>query len=106
MHLPDPTPVTNDTGFHPAPGYILAEIFMPETLSGIVLPNKVKDERQPELERVIVLEHIPAADSPFGHGLRPGTRILVKGGGLYPLVPDRKTTIVDERDLLGVYDQA
>ncbi len=105
MTITDPAPVTNDTGFHPAPGYILAEIFMPETLSGIVLPNKVKDERQPELERVIVLEHRPDESQAIGL-LKPGTRILVKGGGLYPLVPGRRTTIVDERDLLGVYDKA
>ena len=102
MHLPDPTPVTNDTGFHPAPGYILAEIFMPDKLGVVVLPNAVKDERQPELERVIVLAH----NAGEIEELRPGTRILVKGGGLYPLVPGRRTTIVDERDLLGTYDAA
>lgn len=96
----DHTEVKNDTGFHPAPGYILAEIFLPDAVSGIVLPNKVKDERQPELERVIVLEHNNR--EPLTR-IAPGTRILVKGGGLFNIVPGRKLTIVDEQDLLGVY---
>jgi co-chaperonin GroES (HSP10) len=104
MLINDNTQVTNDTGFQPAPGYILAEIFIPDTVSGIVLPHKVKDERQPELEKVIVLEHTPSADSFFEDGLRPGTRILVKGGGLFNIVPGRKLTLVDEQDLLGVYE--
>lgn len=99
----DHTDVKNDTGFHPAPGYILAEIFLPDAVSGIVLPNKVKDERQPELERVVVLEHNPKGDEQIGV-LRPGTRILVKGGGLFNIVPGRKLTLVDEQDLLGVYE--
>ena len=103
MHITDPAPVTNDTGFHPAPGYILAEIFMPDKL-GVVdrLSILFKNDRQPELERVIVLEHTASEIEE----LHPGTRILVKGGGLYLLVPGRRTTIVDELDLLGVYDEA
>jgi hypothetical protein len=95
-------PTTNDTGFHPAPGYLLVEIFMPDAVGKIVLSNRTKDERQPELEEVYVLEH-NAKDFAALPQVAPGTRVLVKGGGLFNIVPGRKLSIVDEQDLLGFY---
>lgn len=93
-------PTRNDTGFHPAPGYMLVEIFMPDKVDSIVLPNKVKDDRRPDLEHVYVLEH----NNTEGARLAPGTRVLVSGGGLVNLVPGRKLSILKEDELLGVFD--
>ena len=95
------SPVTNDTKFHPAPGYMLVEIFIPDKVGTVVLPNRVKDERQPELEKVIVLEH----NAKERDELVPGTQIYVKGGGLIPLKDGRKFSVVDELDVLGVFDK-
>lgn len=97
----DNNPVTNDTKFHPAPGYMLVEIFMPDKVGTVVLPSRVKDERQPELEKVVVLEH----NAKERETLAPGTQIYVKGGGLIPLLSGRRFSVVDELDVLGVFDK-
>lgn len=91
----------NDTKFHPTPGYMLVELFMPDKIGTVVLPNSVKDERQPELETVIVLEH----NGKERETLAPGTRIYVKGGALITLIKGRKFSVVDELDVLGVFDK-
>lgn len=97
-------PTHNDTGFHPAPGYILVEVFVAEKVGDIIVPNKAHEQRNTELETVYVLEDGRVNSTKGSPILAPGTRVLVKGGGLFSIVPGRKLSIVDAADLLGVFD--
>lgn len=96
-------PLVNDLGFHPAPGYMLVEVHIPDNVGKVVLPNQVKDTRRPDLERIYVLE-----DNRFGKDsplrLDCGTRVLVAAGPLLNLVPNRNTALVKAEDFLGVFD--
>jgi hypothetical protein len=98
-------PTKNDTGFHPSPGHLLLEVFIPDTKGTVILPDKVKDVRQPELEHVFVLEDggtLKEGDMAY---YPPGTRILVQGGPLINLVPGRKLAIARHEEVLGVFDK-
>lgn len=103
MHIAD-SPVTNDTPVHPRPGYILVEIFYEDKDGSIILPNHVRENRNTKYERIIVLEHVPyqgSSNPPYA----PGTRIITKGGALINVVPNRMFSIVDEADVIGIYDK-
>lgn len=97
---------TNNLGIHPAPGYVMAEVFASDKAGMIHLPNK--RERSEALETVIVLEDArvlppPADDLPPGfRRMAPGTRLICSGGnGIAGLVPHRKIIFVEGQNVIA-----
>lgn len=93
--------MTNDTGIHPAPGYILAEKLNVKAPGTIVLPESARDN--PDFAYIVCLEDNRGDDIEVS--IAPGTRILVtEGKGIPGLVGKRDLMLVHKNSLIAYFD--
>ena len=95
-----PIPTSNDTGFTPAPGYILVEVVpKPTDNKIIVLDDSAKPA--PAEEPTYVLEDSGVFAEDDFLPLQPGTRIAIMNGrGLTHLLP-REVVVAKREDIVG-----
>jgi hypothetical protein len=101
-----PIPTSNDTGFTPAPGYILVEI-VPKPTDGKIILLDGADKPAPDEEPTYVLEDsgvFATTNKTTGEVngvLSPGTRIaIMQGRGLNHLLP-RQVVVAKREEIVG-----